>query len=546
MSAGAPSPTVYTFPGMAVGPGGPAIPSPTPPTPYAAPPAEGPESRSPPGAPGGNLPALSPLPTPYATPSTQGPLSGPSPAPTPYPAISPYGPTISGPPAYAPPPPPYSPRIASTPTSPASSPPTSPASSPPTSPASSPPLTLPSDAVLVYAPSPTPITFPSPTPSAYPYHSPGPASQGTSGASPSPSPSPSPSQGGGRSYSYPSPTLVSASPQLQPCLFGPPSAICGSSPSNPEGPLSAPSMDLCAYGGSSYYVPYSQGVGGYMVPCPRRTSSSPAPYPGRLPISPTPPGALGYPSPVVSPTPARLPVYYGLPVTCPPGAASCRPGPYAYYAVRGTDPLTPSDEAALLGQSPSARSPSPHMYLSPASDGRMAPSPRAVFPPAPAPSLSMGPAIAPAPGPTAQCACDPTDVTPRSVKLEVLSTAYNSTTSDTIKFNAYLTFSHPTRSLNSSQVRVFTRQPSDDMSGTVTTPGVVSLLQPVRTMLCIYVNLNEHTSAALLWLQMFGNGLSLFTCLVVTCSPGFSASAFLKGLFLFGYCRSPRTVPSTA
>ena len=441
------------------------------------------------------------------------PCLGLLPAPTPYPAISPYGPTISGPPAYAPPPPPYSPRIASTPTSPASSPPTSsasspptspasspptspasspptsPASSPPTSPASSPPLTLPSDAVLVYAPSPTPITFPSPTPSAYPYHSPGPASQGTSGASPS--------QGGGRSYSYPSPTLVSASPQLQPCLFGPPSAICGSSPSTPEGPLSAPPMDLCAYGGSSYYVPYSQGVGGYMVPCPRRTSSSLAPYPGRLPISPTPPGALGYPSLVVSPTPARLPVYYGLPVTCPPGAASCRPGPYAYYAVRGTDPLTPSDEAALLGQSPSARSPSPQMYLSPASDGRMPPSPRAVFPPAPAPGPSMGPAIAPAPGPTAQCACDPTDVTPRSVKLEVLSTAYNSTTSDTIKFNAYLTFSHPTRSLNSSQVRVFTRQPSDDMSGTVTTPGVVSLLQPVRTMLRIYVNLKEHTSAAL-------------------------------------------------
>ena len=115
----------------------------------------------------------------------------------------------------------------------------------------------------------------------------------------------------------------------------------------------------------------------------------------------------------------------------------------------------------------------------------------------------IAPTPGPAPGPAAQCACDPTDNTPRSVKLEVLSTAYNSSASDTIKFNAYLTFSHPTLSLNSSQVRVFTRQPSDDLSGTVTNPGVVSVLQPVSdTYHIARIRSWQHFCARLLAVQL--------------------------------------------
>lgn len=99
--------------------------------------------------------------------------------------------------------------------------------------------------------------------------------------------------------------------------------------------------------------------------------------------------------------------------------------------------------------------------------------------PGPAPMIIGVPA--PAPSQAALCACNPADTSARSVKIEVLSTAYNSSSTDTIKFNAYLTFSHPVRSLNSSQVRVFTRQTSED--GTKTTvPGVVSLLSPVRIL----------------------------------------------------------------
>ena len=104
------------------------------------------------------------------------------------------------------------------------------------------------------------------------------------------------------------------------------------------------------------------------------------------------------------------------------------------------------------------------------------------FPIAPGPAPGVVGALVGAPveasGPSALCACNPADTTPRSVKIEVLSTAYNSSSTDTIKYNAYLTFSHPVQSLNSSQIRVFTRQTGEDGSKT-TVPGVVTTLAPV-------------------------------------------------------------------
>lgn len=120
----------------------------------------------------------------------------------------------------------------------------------------------------------------------------------------------------------------------------------------------------------------------------------------------------------------------------------------------------------------------------------MALAPGQFFDGAPGPAPMVIGVPAPAPSQAALCACNPADTSARNVKIEVLSTAYNSSATDTIKFNAYLTFSHPVRSLNSSQIRVFTRQTSED--GTKTTvPGVVSLLSPVRILLPQPV-LSEH------------------------------------------------------
>ena len=187
---------------------------------------------------------------------------------------------------------------------------------------------------------------------------------------------------------------------------------------------------------------------------------------------------------VVSPNDKKdLLVYYGLPITCKPGSASCTPGPYAYYAPGGTQELTPGNEAQLLGQSPAPASSLFGTAPGPAPGSTMALTPAGLLPSAQGPAAAFAPAASPAAS-SALCACNPKDTTPRSVKIEVLSTAYNSTATDTIKFNAYLTFTHPTQSLNSSQVRVFTRQPTDS-SGTVTTPGTVTLLQPVSPFACL-------------------------------------------------------------
>jgi len=272
--------------------------------------------------------------------------------------------------------------------------------------------------------------------------------------------------------------------------FGPTLGMPRSAPGPYGSPVASP------YAGKTYFVPYPEGVGGYMVLYPAGYGSSTPSRnlggvsgPTMAPSSPAWNPVFGNGPTVVSPNDNKdLLVYYGLPITCKAGSTSCTPGPYAYYAPGGTQKLTPGNEAQLLGQSPAPASSLFGAAPGPAPGSAMALTPAAFLPTAQGPAAAaVTPAAAPAA--SALCACNPKDTTPRSVKIEVLSTAYNSTASDTIKFNAYLTFTHPTKSLNSSQIRVFTRQPSD-ASGTVTTPGVVTLLQPVS--LCISYCCSHH------------------------------------------------------
>ncbi|KAL3150819.1 hypothetical protein ABBQ32_000578 [Trebouxia sp. C0010 RCD-2024] len=476
---------------------------------------------APSSAPGMTAPAATP--SSAATPSPMAyspagvppgaPQSAPSPVPTPYPALtpiptrtSPYvAPNPTSPIAYSPPPSPYSP--VTLPSSPLPSPymPVAVPSSPSNPPASYPVETIPPNAFLVYAP-PSPPSTPSPSPTSMsltPYAS----STGTDrspGYSPSQgaysSPTPVPTTLAGTLFGSPGSSPIFSSPSPTPYGYSPMSPAMPATPGYPTSPttLAAPTSPATPHTPGYPTRPVTPQTPGYPTSPvqPRPTGYSFSPATPEAPTSPVNPRPTGYPTgpPAVSPSPAQLPVYYGLPITCPPGAASCRSGPYVYYAPQGDKPLTPVQESALLGQSPSPRSPAaPQTYFSPLFGSPR--SPRGAFAPAPAPGPMVGPIAAPAlaPGPTAQCACDPTDVTPRSVKIEVLSTSYNSTASDAIKFNAYLTFSHPTRSLNSSQVRVFTRQPSDNSSGTVTTSGVVTVLQPISQN-CAFYSLKGYVS----------------------------------------------------
>ena len=75
---------------------------------------------------------------------------------------------------------------------------------------------------------------------------------------------------------------------------------------------------------------------------------------------------------------------------------------------------------------------------------------------------------------------------PATVKIQVLSTAYNSTSSEAIVFNSYFTFSHPTAGLSPSQVRVFSTQ-SDPNTGTpMNTEGSITSVQQVSGGSCLY------------------------------------------------------------
>ena len=61
----------------------------------------------------------------------------------------------------------------------------------------------------------------------------------------------------------------------------------------------------------------------------------------------------------------------------------------------------------------------------------------------------------------------------------MLSTAYNSTTSEAIVFNSYFTFSHPTAGLSPSQVRVFSTQADPNTGATMNTEGSITSVQQV-------------------------------------------------------------------
>ncbi|KAL0033712.1 hypothetical protein WJX77_002073 [Trebouxia sp. C0004] len=432
-------------------------------------------------------PILAPVSAPLASPLVYAPHSHPLiPAPATAPAT---GPTTAYPLPSAPPPP--SPPILPTPG--VAAPGLLPPSKTPTAAPSVPRALLPADALPVYAPVVVPGSYavdgvfvPGPPVAApsnggsyfVPY-------TGNAGGYQVPFPpltSPTSAPGYGAA---PSGTLFGA-PGSVPAAMGPALGPSVGVPRSAPGPYG--SLVASPYAGKTYFVPYPEGVGGYMVPYPAGYGSSTPSRnlggvsgPSMAPSSPAWNLVFGNGPTTISPNDNKdLLVYYGLPITCKPGSASCIPGPYAYYAPGGTQKLTPGNEAQLLNQSPasslfgSAPGPAPE----PAPGSVKALTPAAFLP------IAQGPAAA-APAASALCACSPKDTTPRSVKIEVLSTAYNSTTSDTIKFNAYLTFTHPTKSLNSSQVRVFTRQPTDG-SGTVTTPGVITLLQPISQNCAFY------------------------------------------------------------
>ena len=61
----------------------------------------------------------------------------------------------------------------------------------------------------------------------------------------------------------------------------------------------------------------------------------------------------------------------------------------------------------------------------------------------------------------------------------MLSTAYNSTTSEAIVFNSYFTFSHPTAGLSPSQVRVFSTQSDPNTGAPLNTEGSITSVQQV-------------------------------------------------------------------
>ena len=69
---------------------------------------------------------------------------------------------------------------------------------------------------------------------------------------------------------------------------------------------------------------------------------------------------------------------------------------------------------------------------------------------------------------------------PATVKIQVLSTAYNSTTSEAILFDSYYTFSHPTAGLSPSQVRVFSTQTDPNTGAPMNTEGSITSVQQVR------------------------------------------------------------------
>ena len=69
---------------------------------------------------------------------------------------------------------------------------------------------------------------------------------------------------------------------------------------------------------------------------------------------------------------------------------------------------------------------------------------------------------------------------PATVKIQVLSTAYNSTTSEAIVFDSYFTFSHPTAGLSPSQVRVFSTQSDPNTGAPMNTEGSITSVQQVR------------------------------------------------------------------
>lgn len=225
---------------------------------------------------------------------------------------------------------------------------------------------------------------------------------------------------------------------------------------------------------SSYFVPYPDAPGGYLVPYPPS-------YTPTTPLAPVPYGIEGWnpifgvgpvipaPSPTSTPSPAG--VYYGN------RGSNGSPRPYAYSPRPLFGHNSPGPASGAVSPTGSAQSPLSTVpgIIAQAPGTALAPFDFIPTAPAPAPGV-VTPAAAP--GPAALCACSPADTTARNVKIEVLSTAYNSSSTDTIKFNAYLTFSHPVQSLNSSQIRVFTRQTAED--GTKSTvPGVVTLLSPV-------------------------------------------------------------------
>ncbi|KAL0029656.1 hypothetical protein WJX79_011109 [Trebouxia sp. C0005] len=232
----------------------------------------------------------------------------------------------------------------------------------------------------------------------------------------------------------------------------------------PGPPVTAPSN------GGSYFVPYAGHAGGYQVPFPSLTSPSSPPVYGLTPSGLAyAAGSSGQLFGAPGSTPSAMSPGFGPApsFSLVPGVPGSAPGPYG-------SPVA-SPYAGKTYFVPYPEGVGGYMVPYPAGYGSSTP------------SRNLGAAVTPAAAPasSALCACNPKDTTPRSVKIEVLSTAYNSTATDTINFNAYLTFTHPTKSLNSSQVRVFTRQPTDS-SGTVTTPGVVTLLQPISQNCAFY------------------------------------------------------------
>eukprot|EP00891_Asterochloris_glomerata_P007135 jgi/Astpho2/7135/Aster-08314 len=252
-------------------------------------------------------------------------------------------------------------------------------------------------------------------------------------------------------------------------------------------------------------VPAAYGVAapapyyGATAPAPYYNAKAPVPYHGAT--APAAYGAVAAPyagglaRPIAAYAQAPEPGFAGLYTPAYPivGSYGAAQGPVPVYGVPAPSVVMP---AAVPATAPElsqlatvakayASAPGPSTYFR---SGLVQPYvPGSVGAPAPIPAPPSPPPAPPSPPPVPACSCAAVDKSiPATVKIQVLSTAYNSTTSEAILFDSYFTFSHPTAGLSPSQVRVFSTQTDPNTGAPMNTEGSITSVQQVSPNCALY------------------------------------------------------------